>query len=81
MNLWYNLAVPAKVEKKDEPLAMKVTESTLRTIAKIAEVEDRPIGYVARELMIRGLALYKKDGRLRDGLKTQRVPVDKEAEA
>jgi hypothetical protein len=62
----YNRRVPLLGEKKDVPLAMKVPESLRIEIELIANREDRPVGYVARELMIRGLACYKNDGHLRD---------------
>ena len=65
-NLWYNKKVAAKFEKKDQPLALRVPISLLNTIEEISEAEDRPVGYVARELMVRGLALYQRDGMLRD---------------
>jgi hypothetical protein len=52
-------------EKKTQTLAMKVQASLLDRLNDIAEHEDRPIGYVARELMVRGLGLYEQDGRLR----------------
>ena len=45
---------------------MKVQSSLLDRLTEIAEHEDRPIGYVARELMLRGLNLYESDARLRD---------------
>ena len=53
-------------EKKTQTLAMKVQSSLFERLTGIAETEDRPIGYVARELMLRGLGLYEVDGRLRD---------------
>jgi hypothetical protein len=65
--LWYNFVVPNKPEKKDQPLALRVPISLLRTIEEIAVNTDRPVGYVARELMVRGLSLYRQDGQLRDG--------------
>ena len=53
-------------EKKTQTLAMKVQSSLFERLTEIADSEDRPIGYVARELMLRGLGLYESDGRLRD---------------
>ncbi|MBX3288388.1 MAG: hypothetical protein KF855_03490 [Acidobacteria bacterium] len=53
-------------EKKDEPLSLKVQPSLLVVLKEISEREDRPVGYVARELMVRGLGLYQQDGRVRD---------------
>jgi len=57
-------------EKKTQTLAMKVQSSLFERLTGIAETEDRPIGYVARELMLRGLGLYELDGRLRDARPT-----------
>jgi hypothetical protein len=49
--LWYNVAVPPTAEKKDQPLALRVPESLLNRLAEISVLEDRPLGYVARELL------------------------------
>lgn len=58
--------MPQITEKKSEQVLVNVAPATFETLSVIAETEDRPLGYVARELMIRGLALYRQDGRLRD---------------
>lgn len=65
-DIWYNVAMPKGFEKKGEPLTLKVQPSLLSALKAISETEDRPLGYVARELMVRGLALYRLDGKLRD---------------
>ena len=62
----YNRNMPINIEKKSEQILINVTPSTYKLMAKIAEVEARPIGYVARELMRRGTDLYIEDGKLRD---------------
>lgn len=54
------------LEKKSEQIAVKLAPKTLKIIEAICESEDRPVGYVARELMLRGLSLYQVDGCLRD---------------
>lgn len=64
--VWYNQKVPSTTEKKSVQIAVKLPESLYATIETICAAEDRPTGYVARELMIRGLGLYQRDGRLRD---------------
>jgi hypothetical protein len=68
-----------KHEKKEVTVGVRIAESTKRQLDKIVEAEDRTIGYVARELMIRGLALYQIDGRLRDegqtGVKSLKAPL------
>ena len=56
------------IEKKDVVVGMKVGESVKRMLDRIADDTDRTISYVARELMIRGLALYQADGQLKDDL-------------
>lgn len=78
-SLCYNKIVVAKFEKKDQPLALRVPGSLLEEITNISETEDRPLGYVARELMIRGLELYRRDGLLRSKLidRVERVPVSR----
>lgn len=53
-------------EKKSEQVAVKLAPATLEMIELICKIEDRPVGYVVRELMVRGLAQYQIDGRLRD---------------
>lgn len=67
--VWYNSVVSLKSEKKSVQIAVKISETLNAEIEAICSVEDRPVGYVARELMLRGLALYKLDGRLRDEAK------------
>jgi hypothetical protein len=61
-NICYNLAVAGK---KEITVGMRVDDETKRLLDKIVEFEDRKIGYVSRELMLRGLDLYLKDGQLR----------------
>jgi hypothetical protein len=53
-------------QKKSEQVLIMLVPETFADIKSIAAAEDRPLGYVARELMIRGLGLYRSDGRLRD---------------
>lgn len=52
-------------------------------LKQIAGDEDRAVGYVARELMLRGLALYKQDGKLKGEpssvLSAGSVPISKVA--
>lgn len=58
-----NMAVP---EKKSEQVLINITPAVFRQLAAVAAREDRPTGYVARELMLRGLKLYAADGNLRE---------------
>ncbi len=53
-------------EKKEIPVTMKITESTKLILEKICTRQDRPMSYVTRELMLRGLSLFEIDGKLRD---------------
>ena len=62
----YNRLVIENFEKKEESIAMKVAPSIKREIERIAFEDDRTVSYVAGELMNRGLALYRRDGKLRD---------------
>lgn len=56
--------------KKEAPaliqLSVKIDEDIERELEAIALQYDRPKGYIARNLMLRGLNLFKKDGLLRD---------------
>jgi hypothetical protein len=67
--VWYNPNVPPTTEKKSVQIAVKLPESLYATIEAICAAQDRPVGYVARELMVRGLSLYERDGKLRDEVK------------
>jgi hypothetical protein len=74
---WYNVGMPNQFEKKDVPLPMKVTESIKLELERIAIALDRPVSYVARELMLRGLGLYEIDGLLRDAGPEKKRPLGK----
>lgn len=52
--------------KKIIPVTAKLDEPTFNEIEQICAIHDRHRSYVVRELMIRGLGLYRRDGRLRD---------------
>lgn len=75
--VWYNQVVSPKVEKKTVQIGVKISDSLNSLIEEICTNEDRPVGYVARELMIRGLALYRLDGKLRDDVQTSVQPASK----
>ena len=75
---WYNQGVPKEHEKKTVQIGVKLPESLYIEIERICKAEDRPVGYVARELMVRGLNLYSVDGYLRDNLQDLRKEVDAE---
>jgi len=63
----YNISVkPKNFEKKEESIAMKIEPSIKREIEEIAFADSRTVSAVAGALMIRGLALYRRDGKLRD---------------
>src|SRR5436190_19923355 len=67
--------VAVNFEKKEVPVTMKVTDSVKLALDGICADNDRPLSYVARELMLRGLALYRQDGRLKDEAAAHRAPV------
>jgi hypothetical protein len=73
----YNVDMPDQFEKKDIPLPLKVPSSLKLVLERIAVHEDRPVGYVARELMVRGLGQYQKDGRLRDDQPERKMSLGK----
>lgn len=52
--------------KKNVPIAIRVSEPLDRDLREIARRADRPVGYVVRELAIRGLSLYRTDKKLRE---------------
>lgn len=52
--------------KKSEQVLINLSPELHAKVVQIAQTEDRPLGYVARELMHRGLSLYIRDGLLRD---------------
>ena len=62
-NLWYKVGVP---DKKSEQVLVKYEIAVRNALSEIAKAEDRPLAYIVRALSIRGLALYKQDGKLRD---------------
>lgn len=55
-----------KGEKKAEMIGLKIEPSDKATLIEICQAEDRPLGYVARELLLRGLAAYRKDTLLKE---------------
>lgn len=63
----YNFDVPtSNKEKLSEPVLLNLTPTIFKELLEIEEREDRRRGYIARELMLRGLALYRIDGLLKD---------------
>jgi hypothetical protein len=54
-----------KSQKKSEQVLVMLVPEMYAELQSIAAGEDRPLGYVARELMIRGLGLYQIDGKLK----------------
>lgn len=58
--------MPSDGNKKEIPVTMKLSEQQLLMLEDICARHDRPRSYVARELMLRGIALYKQDGKIRE---------------
>lgn len=65
-NIRYKGNMARKSQKKSEQVLVMLVPETFNELKSIATAEDRPLGYVARELMIRGLNLYAQDGYLKD---------------
>ncbi len=57
---------PVRQDKRTATLTMKVSETERGMLLPICEDHDRPLGYVARALMVRGLAAYQRDGLLKE---------------
>lgn len=65
-NFCYKVYVPSNYEKKEIGVATRVSDSIKRQLDEIAYEHDRTIGYVIRELLVRGLAAYSVDGKFKD---------------
>jgi hypothetical protein len=61
----YNVNMSRNVEKKSKQILLNLSPSDYEQFVRVAEETDRPLGYVARELSLRGLMLYELDGKLR----------------
>lgn len=68
----YNAGMPTK---RVIPLPVKVAAEEKAALEKIKDFEDRPLGYLARAFMLRGLAAYKRDGLLREPENGHKIPV------
>jgi hypothetical protein len=71
--------------KRLETVPVKFSELEKDFLQKIGEKDDRPLGYVVRELTLRGLTAYLSDGKLRADLSelenlAEKVKVGKIAE-
>lgn len=65
-----------ETKKKVVMVGVKVDEPTREMLGAVCGKEDRPLGYVVRELMLRGLAAYLRDGSLKEPpTETIRVPT------
>ncbi len=61
----YNRDMADFGEKKSEQVLINITPTTLNMLRQVMVIEGRALGYVARELMLRGLDSYVDDGSLR----------------
>lgn len=70
MITWYKRNMPSSPDdqraKKVDFIGVKVGAPDKKDLLAISKEHDRPLGYVARELMLRGLAAYKRDGKLKE---------------
>jgi len=64
----YNRDMAYIPEKKSEQVLVNITPTTHEMLKQVVTIEGRPMGYVVRELMIRGLDAYIEDGSLRGPL-------------
>lgn len=64
----YLFGMPMKPEthKRNETVPVKLSLLEKGEFEEIAGAEDRPLGYVIRELALRGKAAYRKDHRLKE---------------
>lgn len=66
----YNAGMPSSPggdkPKKIDFIGLKVGGPDKEDLIEISIEHDRPLGYVARELMLRGLAAYRRDGKLKE---------------
>jgi hypothetical protein len=60
----YKQDMPSPGKKKTEQILLNLSPDTFKEIDRIATENDRPRGYIARVLMLRGLKLYRQDGWL-----------------
>jgi hypothetical protein len=60
--------------KRVIPVPTKLSEEEKAAYLEVGSESDRPLGYVVRELALRGLVEFRKDGKLR-------APMDEVAAA
>lgn len=63
MSACYNAGMPGK---RVVPLPIKVAAEEKAALQEIKEELDRSLGYLARAFMLRGMAAYRRDGRLKE---------------
>ena len=61
----YKFFMPVYEGKKTETITAKVNIEQLEAFDDIAKQTDRPRSYIVRELALRGLAQFKRDGQLK----------------
>lgn len=60
-----NIVMPIFQGKKEVVVGSKVSQAENEAFLAICEKEDRSMSYVIRELALRGLAQYMRDGQLK----------------
>lgn len=63
--------------KRLDTVPVKFSELEKEFLKQIGNSEDRPLGYVVRELMFRGLENYLRDNNLRADMKELEFLVEK----
>ncbi len=67
MRRWYTAGMSPKQPygKRVLPVPVKLSQEEKTAYTEIGEEADRPLGYVIRELALRGLVEFRKDAKLR----------------
>jgi len=75
--------MPVKQERLSETLAFRVTPAVYQYLNDLAAKDRRKLSEVATALLERGIAAFKRDGRLFEPEKDEykRVPIQHEAPA
>lgn len=66
-------SMPILDGKKVENITAKVNAQQKELFQEVCNKEDRPLSYVVRELALRGIAQYKRDGKLKITSDDERV--------
>lgn len=65
MNNLVTIVMPIFQGKKEIVVGSKISQSESEAFQQICEIEDRSMSYILRELALRGMAQYSKDGLIK----------------